>query len=372
MNDQTFFANSFLLLVVLTPCILHPTFLLQHSYNIRCYKLKSPFSKEGSESKTVLVTGGTGFLGTHIISQLLEKGYIVRATARSPSKLQTIFPEATSEQVQVIAVPSLTVDHSTALKEVDALIHSASHIFGGGVSGQDLYSASGAYEGTVSLVKQAIASGVKKIILTGTFVDRLRLQSSMNSMTDFQATFGTLVLTEADFGSVTAETFDLNHEGMRVYQEAKTLADKAIWDLALSNPKIDFTILPPAIFGPQFSTDMLFAPEYPPIPIGHMIDVRNAARAHVLALSIPPVPGRHKRFIISNGTFLWKDIASLIRRRKPELAGRLPKETSVPGPQTSAPIETTFAKEVLAYIVSHGTMKNAAWKIHKFFIHNSK
>lgn len=142
--------------------VLHPTFLLQHSYNIRCYKLKSPFSKEGSESKTVLVrcslhpvhvllftihtsiqvTGGTGFLGTHIISQLLEKGYIVRATARSPSKLQTIFPEATSEQVQVIAVPSLTVDHSTALKEVDALIHSASHIFGGGVSGQDLYSAS--------------------------------------------------------------------------------------------------------------------------------------------------------------------------------------------------------------------------------------
>ncbi|KAJ3888828.1 hypothetical protein GG344DRAFT_52852, partial [Lentinula edodes] len=116
----------------------------------------------------IQVTGGTGFLGTHIISQLLEKGYIVRATARSPSKLQTIFPEATSEHVQVIAVPSLTVDHSTALKEVDALIHSASHIFGGGVSGQDLYSAT--YEGTVSLAKQAIASGVKKIILTGTFV----------------------------------------------------------------------------------------------------------------------------------------------------------------------------------------------------------
>ncbi|KAJ4476554.1 hypothetical protein C8R41DRAFT_845957 [Lentinula lateritia] len=181
---------------------------------------------------------------------------------------------------------------------------------------------------------------------------------------DLHAAFGTRVLAEADLGSVTAETIDLNHEGMRVYQEAKTLADKAIWDLALSNPKIDFTVLPPAIFGPQFSTDvtltssasslgtnafvqMLFTPEYLPIPIGHMIDVRDAARAHVLALSIPPVPGRHKRFIISNRTFLWKDIESLIRRRKPELAGRLPKETSVPGPQTSAPMETTFAKEVL-------------------------
>ncbi|KAJ3862544.1 hypothetical protein EV359DRAFT_83222 [Lentinula novae-zelandiae] len=112
---------------------------------------------------------------------------------------------------------------------------------------------------------------------------------------DFHAAFGTHVLAEDDLGSVTAETIDLNHEGMRVYQEAKTLADKAIWDLALSNPKIDFTVLlPPAIFGPQFSTDvtltssasslgtnafvqMLFTPEYLPIPIGHMIDVRDAA-----------------------------------------------------------------------------------------------
>ncbi|KAJ3930579.1 MAG: hypothetical protein NXY57DRAFT_854214, partial [Lentinula lateritia] len=138
-------------------------------------------------------------------------------------------------------------------------------------------------------------------------------------------------------------------------------------------------LLPPAIFGPQFSTDvtltssasslgtnafvqMLFTPEYLPIPIGHMIDVRDAARAHVLALSIPPVPGRHKRFIISNRTFLWKDIESLIRRRKPELAGRLPKETSVPGPQTSAPMETTFAKEVLgmtSYISQEETFLTA-------------
>ncbi|KAJ3996499.1 hypothetical protein F5050DRAFT_1692575 [Lentinula boryana] len=333
--------------------------------------LKSPFSKKASTSKqTVLVTGGTGFLGAHIIAQLLEKGYIVHATARSASKLRSIFPKATSEQLKVIEVPSLTSDHSIALKGVDALIHSASPIFGKGVSGQDLYS--GAYEGTLTLVKQAIAAGVKKIIITGTFVNLFDA--------DFQAAFGTRILTEKDFGSVTQATIDLNNDGMRVYQEAKTLADKAIWDLALSKPKVDFTVLlPPAIFGPQLSTDatltsspsslgtngfvqMLFAPEYPPVPIGHMIDVRDAARAHVLALSTPPVPGRAKRFIISNGTFLWKDVAALVRRRRPELAARLPKETSVPGPQTSAPMDTTFAKEVLgmtSYISQEETFMEA-------------
>ncbi|KAJ3760464.1 hypothetical protein EV360DRAFT_68675 [Lentinula raphanica] len=320
------------------------------------FKFKLPFSKKSAKSKpTVLVTGGTGFLGSHIISQLLEKGCVVHATARSASKLRSIFPQTTSEQLKVIEVPSLTSDHSLALQGVDALIHSASPIFGEGVSGQDLYS--GAYEGTVSLVKQAIKAGVTKIIVTGTFVNLFDA--------DFQAAFGTRVLTEKDFGSITPETIDLNNDGMRVYQEAKTLADKTIWDLARSNLKVDFTVLlPPAIFGPQLSADvtltsspsslgtngfiqMLFAPEYPPIPIGHMIDVRDAARAHVLALTTPPVAGRPKRFIISNGTFLWKDVAALVKKRKPELASRLPKETSVPGPQTSAPMDTTFANEVL-------------------------
>lgn len=81
-------------------------------------------------------------MGAHIISQLLEKGYVVRATARSASKLQSIFPKATAEQLQVVEVPTLISDHSAALKGVDALIHSASPIYGEGVSGQELYSVS--------------------------------------------------------------------------------------------------------------------------------------------------------------------------------------------------------------------------------------
>ncbi|KAE9389989.1 NAD(P)-binding protein [Gymnopus androsaceus JB14] len=306
---------------------------------------------------TILVTGGTGFLGAHLISQLLEKGYTVRATARSTSKLQSIFPKASPEQLEVVEAPTLTSDHSAALKGVDALIHSASpHLWpwclGTGAFLREFII--GAYDGTVALVKQAIAAGVKKIIVTGTFATLFD--------SDFKSAFGTRVLTDKDFGSVTLESIDLNKDGMQVYQEAKTLADKKIWELAHEHPEVDFTVvLPPAIFGPQLSqltsspsslstnsfVQMLFAPEYPPIPIGHMIDVRDAARAHVLALTTPPVPGRDKRFIVLNSTFQWKDVAALIRNKRPELAGRLPKETSVPGPQTSAPLDTTFSEEVL-------------------------
>ena len=34
-------------------------------------------------TETVLVTGGTGFVGAHCILQLLEKGYNVKTTMRS-------------------------------------------------------------------------------------------------------------------------------------------------------------------------------------------------------------------------------------------------------------------------------------------------
>ncbi|KIK63277.1 hypothetical protein GYMLUDRAFT_196905 [Collybiopsis luxurians FD-317 M1] len=302
---------------------------------------------------TILVTGATGFLGAHIVSQLLEEGYFVRATVRSTSKLQSIFPQATSEQLQIVEVPSLTSDHSLALEGIDALIHTASPIFGEGVSQKDIFE--GAYEGTVNLVNQAIAAGVKKIIASGTFVNLFDA--------DFKAAFGTHLITEKDFGSVTLESIDLTNNGMQVYQEAKTLADKKIWEIAREHPEVDFTVLLlPALFGPQLTPltssssslgtndfiRMLLGGEYPPIPVGHMVDVRNAAQAHKLALTIPPVPGRDKRFIILNGTFLWKNVATLIRIKRPELAGRLPGETSVPGPQTSAPLDTSFAKEVLA------------------------
>ena len=38
------------------------------------------------DSEIVLVTGGTGFVGTQCILQLLQKGYNVRTTLRSTNK----------------------------------------------------------------------------------------------------------------------------------------------------------------------------------------------------------------------------------------------------------------------------------------------
>ena len=59
----------------------------------------------------VLVTGPSGFIGAHIFTQLLEKGYSVRGTVRSQSKADYFtqrFPEqAKSKQISFVIVKDI-------------------------------------------------------------------------------------------------------------------------------------------------------------------------------------------------------------------------------------------------------------------------
>jgi len=64
--------------------------------------------------KTVLVTGITGFLGSHVADQFLEAGYEVRGTAREVSKADAIKKALNSKygegRVEVVAVPDITIE----------------------------------------------------------------------------------------------------------------------------------------------------------------------------------------------------------------------------------------------------------------------
>ncbi|ESK94288.1 3-beta hydroxysteroid dehydrogenase isomerase family protein [Moniliophthora roreri MCA 2997] len=313
-----------------------------------------------STTGLVLVTGATGFIGSHIVSQLLAKDIRVRAVVRSLSKVRAIFPNAGS-QLEVVEIPTLLDDHTEALKGVSAVIHTAVPGFHNGASNEDTLK--GAYEGTLNIVNQAISLGIKKIIVTGSYVNLFD--------TDFNEAYGDRVITEKEFGSIElADIKPQEQDAFFIYQAAKTVADKRLLQIARENPDIDLTVLLPSmVLGPlvpnfpypsdisQLGTNSFVygliagGPDgpntYPSLSVGHVVDVRDVAKAHVLALDAPPVAGRHKRMIISSAIFKWKDAAEVIRTAHPELASRLPSSDAVPPVQKDAVLDTSFTSEVL-------------------------
>ena len=67
-----------------------------------------------SPCPTVLLTGGNGFIASHILAQLISAGYAVTATLRSPSKAQALLsthPEWEHE-VNFEYVPELTATNA--------------------------------------------------------------------------------------------------------------------------------------------------------------------------------------------------------------------------------------------------------------------
>jgi 3beta-hydroxy-delta5-steroid dehydrogenase/steroid delta-isomerase len=113
----------------------------------------------------VLVTGGSGFVGANLVTELLARGHDVRSFDRAPSqlpdhpRLQTVVGDITNGE-----------DVATAVVDVDTVIHTAAVIdLMGGKSVTDEYrqrSFAINVEGTQNLVQAARTAGVKRFVYT--------------------------------------------------------------------------------------------------------------------------------------------------------------------------------------------------------------
>ncbi len=154
-----------------------------------------------------------------------------------------------------------------------------------------------------------------------------------------------------------------------VYAISKGLADRAVRDFKRAHPDIDVTTLHPSyVYGPLGSGQVYNSPAtgtnryiygliagapdrpvsgYDPVvrapPLN--VDVRDVARAHVLALKVPPSADEPKRFILSSSRFTWKEAVEFIAQARPELKGRLPVITGKEPPVPPYAILDTSATE---------------------------
>eukprot|EP00270_Netrium_digitus_P013391 TRINITY_DN4442_c0_g1_i2.p1 TRINITY_DN4442_c0_g1~~TRINITY_DN4442_c0_g1_i2.p1 ORF type:complete len:352 (-),score=55.85 TRINITY_DN4442_c0_g1_i2:327-1382(-) len=272
-------------------------------------------------SELVMVTGASGFLGCHIIKQLLEQGFRVRATVRDPSnekKTSHIIRLAESvggkERLEFFKGDLLTPgSFDDAAKGSDYVIHTASPVlvFAKDPLKEIVEPAVQGVENVLSSVKKT--PSVKKVVLTSSFVATAGYGDYKNPG-----------FTEEDWN--TSST--LKEEP---YPLSKTLAEKKAWEiysLQSTDAPSRFelaTICPDMLIGPVFckehldgSTQVirgLLKGEFPAAPRLEWVvtDVRTVAKAHIEAMRRSEANGQ--RFLLGNEPMFILDMAKVLREK---------------------------------------------------------
>ena len=194
--------------------------------------------------ETVLVTGGSGFIGGWCVIRLLEQGYCVRTTVRSLARENSV-RAALGKVVDVrdrlsFHVAELTSDGwDVATSGCDFVLHVASPVTLSQPKNPDELIAP-ARDGTRRVVDAAIRSGVRRVVLTSSVAAASRNATLVESVSD------ETVWTDLDDPKVSA------------YARSKTLAERMAWDLIASSAGATtlVTINPSVVLGPVLSGDV--------------------------------------------------------------------------------------------------------------------
>jgi NADPH-dependent methylglyoxal reductase len=324
---------------------------------------------------TVLITGASGFVGGNVLRLALERGWNVRATARSDSSVQKIkdqFPQYAA-QLSFAIVPDMTMtdSYSTAFDGVTGLIHLASPFV------------LNAKDNVKDLLEPAV-HGVTAVLEAanrwGTTLNRLILTSSHASVYNpFEGKRPGYTYDEKDWNPITwdqAATTD----PVTAYAASKALAERTAWDfMKEKKPRFDLvTITPPWVFGP-YATELrstkhlseslhllygiLGAKDIPPFDFGGFADVREVALAHIRALEVSEAGGQ--RFWVGQN-FNYQSAVDAVREELPELKERLPLGT--PGQvEDTYKVDGSKATRILG--VQYRSLAECMRDTYKDFLH---
>ena len=240
----------------------------------------------------VVVTGASGFIAKHIVLQLLNLGYSVRATVRSPSReaeLRAAMSQhadagTSVERLLSFALLDLEQDQGwdEALAGADALIHTASPFPLVQPKNEDDV-VRPAVDGTLRALRAAKRANVSRIVLTSSGLAVLLAKPN-----------GKLRLDESDWSSP-------NDPRATPYAKSKILAEKAAWTFVEAEPAIELTVINPGfvIGAPLRSFLWNLAASDPAAPSNPrtrcclakfgfpIVDVRDVTRMHVACLALP-------------------------------------------------------------------------------------
>ena len=276
---------------------------------------------------TVLVTGGSGFIGSWCVVELLRRGYAVRTTVRDLSREATaraaIATLGHAEERLSFFAANLTSDAGwdEAVGGCDYVLHVASPL--GVAEPKDPNTLIvPARDGALRVIGAAIKAGVKRVVMTSSVA-------------------ATSPPSTAKGDSLSDETVwsDGDDPAIGAYARSKTVAEHAAWDLIASSGRDTTlaTVNPALVLGPVLSGDYsesvqvverLMSGKVPGIPrLGfNLVDVRDVADLHIRCMTAPEAAGQ--RFIAAN-EFAWMaDVATILRTNLGAQASKVPTRSA--------------------------------------------
>ena len=272
----------------------------------------------------VLVTGGSGFIGSHCILQLLAAGHEVRTTVRSLRRadaVRAMLRQGGAEPGGQLSFAEADLERDAGWLEAvagcDHVLHVASP-FPPTLPKHEDELIVPAREGALRVLRAARDAGVRRVVLTSSF-----------------AAVGYGHPPQAAAFDETSWT-DVDGDDVQPYAKSKTLAERAAWDfIAREGGALELSVVNPVgvfgpVLGPDYSTSILLVqrlmdgamPGCPQLHFG-VVDVRDVADLHLRAMSDPAAKG--ERFLAVAGDFMSiRDIAMALRRRLGPAARKVP------------------------------------------------
>jgi len=278
---------------------------------------------------SVLVTGGSGFIGSYLILGLLKAGYTVRTTVRNLSR-ELVLREtlqsggASAEELQRLSVFAADLKKDDGWSEAVAgstYVHHVASPFPLELPKHENDLILPARDGTLRVLRAADAANVKRVILT----------SSCAAITYGQPPRAE-DFTEEDWTNLDGKI------PVPPYQKSKTIAEKAAWDFMESKAgEMELvTVNPCGVFGPILGTELSTSiqlvkklmdgsvPGCPNISLD-VVDVRDVVSLHMLAMTKAEAKGRERYIAVNDEkprTMI--QFGQLIKTNRADYASKVP------------------------------------------------
>ena len=282
-----------------------PIYNLVSAESARTNFAEPPSIETGVLAVRVLITGGTGFVGSHVTKKLLAAHHDVRLLVRDPQKAERVFAALSIDTPEIVVGDATDAGAiRTAMTGCDAVVHAAA---------------------VVSMERKAAAPMYR----TNTNAAELVLTEAVRQKLDPIINISSAAVFQLDGPSISLSTPLRMADSW--YSRSKVEVERFARGMQVAGAPV-VSLYPSGVFGPlapevttMHGAAVTWIQNMPIMPSGiNIVDVDDVATAVTRAMS----PGQGPRSFMLGGHFVaWKELANIIE----EMTGVKLKRMVVPG-----------------------------------------